>query len=230
MAQKINPISFRLGIVQLWNTNIQIYGKSYKFYFYIFHKYLQIYKYLTKLFYLYGFIINSQEWKLEKNKIKLHIFYSKIFFQTEVKDIIVIKKIFSLIKKFLFYKIELFLYFNLSLLSINLFVAYTQNLIDENVSSKKIIWTLSKILESYLNSKKIIYHKNGILKLKLKGFKIQLSGRLDNSKTQMAKKYEYVSGYLPLTYIKSHIVYSSNELYTKSGICGIKLWLFYEFY
>ena len=79
------------------------------------------------------------------------------------------------------------------------------------------------ILESQINSNKICYFKSGILTVKLKGYKIRLSGRLEGSKTQMAKSIEQVEGSLPLTSIKNYVEYKKAEIYTKSGICGIQV-------
>ena len=58
MAQKINPISFRLGITQVWNSTLQIYGKSFSGYFLLLHKQLQIQNFIKRYFQKHGFQLN----------------------------------------------------------------------------------------------------------------------------------------------------------------------------
>lgn len=232
MAQKINPISFRLGVIQVWKSTLQTYGKSFKQYSKIFQKYSQIQKLLNKVFYKSDFLLNHQEWKIFNNKIHLSIFYTKLvkskykkmkykkFYKTMS---IILKQWFSL-------DIIAHLYLNLEVTkpTTTLFILYTQNLLLQNKAPKKILWNLCKILENYLNVVKISFFKSGPLKIILKGFKIRLTGRIEGSKNQMAKSIEQSVGSLTLAKINSYVEYESKDLYTKSGICGIQIWLFYE--
>lgn len=227
MAQKINPISFRLGVTQLWNLNFQVYGQTFKFYTSILHKYLKIYKFLNRLFYLSNFSLNYQEWKISRSKIKISIFYSVLLFNNKTQNFRYLLKI---IRFWFIENVCIYPYLKVSWsLSDSLLIAYIRYLLKKNVTLKKVVWNLNKFLKLYLNSKKLCYFRHGILRLHLKGFKIKISGRFDNSKNQLAKSFEQSAGHLPLTCLKSYVIFFNEKIYTKSGTCGLKVWLYYEF-
>lgn len=228
MAQKINPISFRLGITQVWNSTIQVYGKSFNIYFLILQKQIQIQEYLIRFFQLNNFLLNYQEWKIHKNKIFLNVYYSLSFYSKTTRNLLFLKQLSELISRW--FSNEIFIRFYLKpqwSSTSNLIVAYTQYLLEQKTTPKKIIWNLCKFLKAYMKSTKISYFKFGVLKTSLTGFKIRLSGRFDDS-NQMAKKFEQTVGSLSLTNLESFIEYSNKEIPTKSGICGIQVWLFYS--
>nr|WCH57655.1 ribosomal protein S3 [Hypnea sp.] len=229
MAQKINPTSLRLGILQLWMLNIPFYGKSFKPFFLLYHNYLNSYKFLKKLFNLNGFTIIHQQWKIQGSNIKLNIYYTKLFF-SNCNYFKFYKLIYKILDKLFFKKIKIYFYLlPTTFLSNNLLHAYSNYLIYNNASIKKVLWNLSKILEYKVGSLKVISTNLGVKCLELKGYKICISGRIDNSKTQMAKSINFQKGYLCSTSLYNHIIYSKSPLYTKSGVCGVKIWLFYEF-
>nr|YP_010947455.1 30S ribosomal protein S3 [Mimica arnoldii]WGO62541.1 30S ribosomal protein S3 [Mimica arnoldii] len=229
MAQKINPVSFRLGIIQIWDSSIQFYGKSYFIYSFLLFKYLEANKLIKRVLNSKGFSLNSQDWKIGKSKTRLSIHYSSLI--SNKINIPIFKVIPNVLNNWLSKKFILALYFNKveDSLSNNLIVKYAQHLINLNTPSKKVIWNISRFIKTHLSCEKIIFYKKGILKIKLRGFKISLTGRLESSKTQMAKNIQYSEGNLPLNTLKNYIGYSNNILYTKNGSCGLKIWLFYEF-
>lgn len=229
MAQKINPISFRLGISQVWDSTLQLYGKSYLNYFLIFHKYLQIRNILNRIFLKNNLIIDFQEWKIYKNKISLNIYYSHLFNSKQINHLNCFNKVSKTILEWFSIISSIHFYLKAQKTSTTkILIAYTHYLLEQNISAKKIIWNLCKFLETNKKIEKISYFKFGIFKLHLKGFKIRLSGRFDNSKNQMSKNIEQTVGSLPLTCLKSSVEYINKEIYTKSGICGLQIWLFYE--
>nr|YP_009445879.1 30S ribosomal protein S3 [Betaphycus gelatinus]ATX68844.1 30S ribosomal protein S3 [Betaphycus gelatinus] len=232
MAQKINPVSFRLGTTQIWNSNLQVYGKSYKVYSLLSFQYLEIDELIKRILNFNGFSVGYQNWKIGKYKIQLSIHYSELIFTEKKSKLSAFKSIFKILNNWFPGKISLVLYFNNLKDSLfnNFLVEYTQYLTSINTSSKKVIWSISKLLKIYLKNEKIIFYKKGILKARLKGFKISFKGRLEDSKAQMAKSLQYSEGNLPLNTLKSYISYSNNVIYTKNGTCGLKIWLFYEFY
>nr|WCH57943.1 ribosomal protein S3 [Hypnea marchantiae] len=231
MAQKINPTSLRLGITQLWTFNVQFYGKSFKSYFLSLHKYLKLFLFLKKISDLTGFIINYQQLKIKSQKIVLlKIYYTesfsilnKNFFQFHLKIRDLLKKVFLKKVRISYYLIDF------PFISKNLLYSYSKFCASENQIVKKVLWNLYRFLEVHLNSSKVVYTPKGIKILKLKGFKIRISGRIDDSKNQMAKSLNLKIGNSCLTSLSDYIVYSASELYSKSGTCGIKIWLFYEF-
>nr|YP_009295190.1 ribosomal protein S3 [Dasya binghamiae]AOH77202.1 ribosomal protein S3 [Dasya binghamiae] len=79
-----------------------------------------------------------------------------------------------------------------------------------------------------MNTNKISLCKKGPQKLILKGYKITLSGRFENTKNPMSKTYTTKNGFITLTSLNNNIDFISKNLYTKLGICNIKIWLFYK--
>ena len=177
MAQKIHPIGFRLGIIQVWKSLLQIYGKSFNQYSLLLHKYLQIQKILFRLFLKNNLMLNCQEWQISKNFIFLNIYYvyidkSKIFINKNF-----INQFIKIINKLFLSKIFVNFYLKLeSEPTVNLISIYAQYLLEQSNSPKKILWNLCKLLEKQKNLEKINFFKSGVLKVKLRGFKIKLSG------------------------------------------------------
>nr|WCH57631.1 ribosomal protein S3 [Hypnea wynnei] len=231
MAQKINPTSLRLGISQLWTSNIQFYGKSFKLYFFLFHYCIKSFIFLKRISNSIGFLIHYQQLKIKKyNPIILNIYYTQPFFVLKADSTRFYNKIQNTLSKFFSKKLCIGFYLmGFPLLSSNLLYSYSQFLVFENLTAKRILWNLSKLLEMHLNSLKIIHTSRGVKILKLKGFKIQIAGRIDDSKTQMAKRLNLNVGSSCLTSLQDYIIYSKSILYSKSGTCGVKIWLFYEF-
>lgn len=231
MAQKINPISFRLGVTHLWTLTFQTYGKTLKFYTHFFHQYLLIYRLLNKIFLLNNYLVINQEWKITKSNVIINVLYSKTPFENINKSIHFLRGLTDLLSFWFKKRIYVCLYLKSSWsLSNRLLIAYTYHLLNKNYTFKRLLWNLCKFLEFYLCSKKLSYCKYGIFKLQLRGFKIQVSGRLDDSKVQMTQSFKQSKGHLPLTCMKSYVVFFHEKIYTKSGVCGLKIWLYYEFY
>ena len=229
MAQKVNPIIFRLGTIQIWESLLQVYGKSFKQYSLILHKCLQLQNLLIRLFKKNNLLLDKQEWKLYQNKIFLSIEYLPLLDTKKAFTKSFFERLFCIINQWFTTKVIVQYYLKSELkYTTNLIVYYTEYLLEKNITSKKILLNLSNLLEKQLNFKKVSYFKPGILVVKLKGFKICLSGRLEGSKNQMAKSIEQTSGSLPLTSINNYVEYKTEGIHTKSGMFGIQIWLFYE--
>nr|YP_010027336.1 ribosomal protein S3 [Sarcopeltis skottsbergii]QOS04457.1 ribosomal protein S3 [Sarcopeltis skottsbergii] len=227
MAQKINPISFRLGTAQVWSSTLQIYGKSFKSYFPIVNNQLKLHNFLSRYFQLNDFQLNYYEWKMYKNKTLLNIYFSPSFTNKNI-NLIFLKKLFVLFSKW--FPSDFFVYFHLNLkwaLSPKFLLLYAKYLLLQKTPPKKIMRSLCKFLLDQLNSTKITYFKFGLHKTKLVGFKIRLAGRFEGS-NQMAKIFEQTVDHLSLTNLSSFVEYSTAEIHTKLGTCGIQIWLFYS--
>ena len=61
--------------------------------------------------------------------------------------------------------------------------------------------------------------KNGV-----KGFKLQISGRLNGA--EMARAEWVREGRVPLQTLRADISYSTHRAYTIYGVLGIKVWIF----
>nr|YP_009295519.1 ribosomal protein S3 [Mastocarpus papillatus]AOL58003.1 ribosomal protein S3 [Mastocarpus papillatus] len=228
MAQKINPTSFRLGTTQVWDSTLQNYGKPLNVYSTILHKQLQIQKLLPRYFLLNDFLLNYQEWKIRQNKVLLSIYYSPLTYSQKVQSPKFLKFLPKLLKKSILIEPTIRFYLKLQWsLTPNLIIWYSWHLLDKKTAPKKVILNLCKLLKSYLNFTRVSYFKLGLIETKLIGFKIKLSGKIDSS-NQMAKSLEQTLGRLSLTSLSGIVEYSNKEIYTKSGTCGVQVWLFYS--
>lgn len=226
MAQKINPISFRLGTIQVWNSLLQVYGKSFKNYLPIINNQLNLQDFITRYLKLNGLQLNYYEWKTYKNKTFLNIYFSPSFNNNKL-NLTNLQQLSNLLSKWYSNKFVIYFYLNSKRsLTSNFLTSYTKYLIEEKLGPKKIISNLCRFLQIQLNSSKIMYFKLGLTKTELIGFKIRLVGRFDGS-NQMAKSFDQTVGTLSLTNLSSFVEYSNVEIHTKLGVCGVQIWLFF---
>lgn len=229
MSKKINPISFRLGLFQVWDFNLQKYGKNFDIYATLLYKTFQLYDYLDVLTELKDSNINLNEITLKKNKNIINISY---LYKKELvfKNIINLKKEISNNSLFLFNSpIFIHLYKESSYVnSANLISNYIVFSLDSKNTLKKVLLNTYKMLSSSFFTKKVSFTKEGLTRFQLQGFKIKISGCFSSSKTQLAKTVQYNFGSLNLTKLCSYIEYSTKNIYTKYGTCGLQIWLIYK--
>jgi ribosomal protein S3 len=60
----------------------------------------------------------------------------------------------------------------------------------------------------------------------LLGYKLQIKGRINNSKRK--RKLVFQEGKIPLNSLEKSIQQTFDEFKTKSGICSIKMWFYYN--
>lgn len=235
MAQKINPVSFRLGTIQVWSNFFQNYGNYFNPYSLILHRQLQVTDYLNRFFSTRNFIFDQSDWVFSNDKFFLNIQYvqktkdvDKTNFST-LDSSELLKVTTKTTSQWFGIPVSIRLYEkNQWLGTSNLLINYVYFSAKQGNSFKKIIQNICKMLTTHLNTIKISYSTKGVVRLSLKGFKIQLAGRFDNSRNQMAKLMKQSIGSLPLTRLESYVEYSHKEFYTKHGVCGLQIWLFYE--
>jgi ribosomal protein S3 len=61
----------------------------------------------------------------------------------------------------------------------------------------------------------------------VKGIRVNCSGRLSKT-TTMAQTEWFRIGQIPLTTLTAHVDYASGSVKTKTGLCGVKVWIFYK--
>nr|AHX02495.1 ribosomal protein S3 [Schimmelmannia schousboei] len=231
MAQKINPTSLRLGTTQIWNVFFQNYGKSYHVYFKILYKHLRILEVLNQIYLKKNIIIDHKNIWYSKNQVFLNIYYTNFLFSSKINYLLFLKVISQIIfKSYLTGGTTRFYLQSKWFTTANLIGAYAQYLLNNLGSPKKLLWNICTLLQTHLNSYKISYSKNGPICIALKGFKIRIVGRFDNSKNQMSKSIEQYIGVLPLVCLNSHVEFLNKEIYTKLGVCSLQIWLFYKIY
>ena len=84
------------------------------------------------------------------------------------------------------------------------------------------------ILKQQVGQTKLIISKAGLKKIILKGFKVVIVGRFENSKTQMARRVSYKFGLLSLLSLNSFVEFSNIDVNSPLGTYNFKIWLFYH--
>ena len=93
--------------------------------------------------------------------------------------------------------------------------SFIQQLLKKKKSHKKQIRLINRVLKKFYS-----------IASNLVGYRLQFKGRLNGSKRK--KKLIYQEGKIPLNTLKYNIQYNFNEFKTPSGICSIKLWVFFQ--
>nr|YP_010199886.1 ribosomal protein S3 [Gracilariopsis tenuifrons]UAD89946.1 ribosomal protein S3 [Gracilariopsis tenuifrons] len=229
MAKKINPISLRLGLTQVWDFTLQNYGKLISWYILLLLKQLQLKKVVSQIFNLNKFLVGEQEYWYYHNKLFLNIYFTDNIVKNQDKYSLILKKISLLIFEWFSLKVQLRILKKTNWITTpDLLINYAIYLLKQHKNPNKVLWQLCQFLETHLNCTKIVYSSRGIRLVNLKGFKIRLVGRFDNTKNQMSKSIQQGYGSLSLMSLKSRVEFASKELYTKLGSCGLQIWLFYE--
>lgn len=229
MSQKINPITNKLGALQTWNYQLQTYGRNFESY----NNTIQLRNYT--LMYIQRFLLQSNLLVKDINfiysiqQITINIFVFNFKFQSaDIKDKVILNTISCWLNtpaKILVYQSQ-----DLSNSSflVNSYIAYLFSL--KTTSTKQLLQLIFNILKKQANKTKLIYTINGLQLVKFKGFKLEFTGCFESSRSQMSKTLKCSFGPIPLTKLNGCIEYSSDSFFTKFGVCGLKLWFFYELF
>lgn len=249
MGQKVIPISLRLKKKKNWNSKWIVTDVEYSK---LLHFDLELKQYFQNIFnyknlklinihiiktskninvYIYIQKNAKKYYKLSYNKIisHLNLYYPNNNIKIFIKNIQFfeflnlrknLKKIFQTIKKNTrIHKTMKKMIYNFS------YAFYTKNI--------QIITTyIKKTLERKKTHKKFINNSNNLLEEFFKmfsnfvGYRLQFKGRLNKSKRK--KKMVFQKGKIPLNTLKYDIQYHFNEFKTPSGVCSIKLWVFFK--
>lgn len=231
MSKKINPISFRNGVFKTWSIDLQKYGKYFKFYSILFYSKLYVLRYIERYFLINDFSIDYLYWVFANKEVFINV----VFFENSMsRNTNIVKKMidYQFLKTLSYwfpFPVTFFLYNKLYWYnSASLISEYICKCLQNDFNTKKILHNVYKIALNQLNFNKIIYTKNGLKIVFIKGFRIQFSGCFDSSRTQLSKSIKYSYGSLPLSQLQNYIEYSFSQVFTKYGICGLKIWVFYK--
>nr|YP_010620120.1 Ribosomal protein S3 [Melanothamnus gigas]WAX04156.1 Ribosomal protein S3 [Melanothamnus gigas] len=230
MSKKINLSGKCLALTNLWVMQFQHFGNftslfsKYTFLFLIFKFFLFKQLNLKNNFFVldYKFFILKNEFFIVltnffKNFNEFNYFFnllSSIWF----KNFNFLSFRFLIFFKKTFYLSSDFLQSYISYLSKKLFY-----------SPKKIFTLLFILLKKKLNQSILTTTKNGLKRKKIIGFKMQLRGRYELTKTAMAKITQIKFGKINSTDLKINVTFMNYFFYTKLGNCSIKIWLFSSF-
>ena len=203
MGQKVHPVGLRLGITKSCDSQ-WIPDET--------HHYPQLIKedkwirsLIKKRFpkaKISKIYITRQEYKTE---IKIAAAYPKYVIKSELHT--------SLLKKDLYYPIK----------SIS-----TERIADPLINAEFIANSIAETLQArgsfrFAMKQAIKKTKTKTAKQKIKGIKIQISGRLNGA--EMARTEWVRSGQVPLHTLKENIDYCAYPAQTRYGILGIKIWI-----
>ena len=227
MAQKINPINNKLNVIKLNHYEFNKYGCNFNNYIKYIHSRNYVFNFLNRFCLKYNLFLETINIIQTSSRILIFINILNLKNTTNLKIRQFFFKAFRIWLKFpiffIFYKNIKF--GSSSLLIIN----YINHLIKKKYNSpKKILQLIYNMLKSQSKITKVIYTVQGIKLINLKGFKLEISGCFDATRSQMAKKLKCNFGRVPLTELRGYIEYTSYTFFTKSGSHGLKVWLFYE--
>nr|YP_010394998.1 ribosomal protein S3 [Phytophthora cambivora]DAZ89435.1 TPA_asm: ribosomal protein S3 [Phytophthora cambivora] len=249
MGQKIIPISLRLNKKKNWNSKWIVNDNEYSN---LLHFDLEIKKYFENIFnyknlklidlnivktsnninvYVYIQKNSKKYYKLSYNKIINHLnfYYPNNNIKLFIKNVHFfefiqlrknLKKIFDKIKKNnrinksvkkMIYNFSYAFYTK----NINIITFYIRQTLERKKTHKKFINNIDNMLKEFFK-----IFSNFI------GYRLQFKGRLNKSKRK--KKMIFQKGKIPLNTLEYNIKYHFNEFKTPSGICSIKLWVFFK--
>lgn len=220
MAQKINPTSVRLGKKLFWKFLFQNYGQKLCKYS-EYHLAIWFSLFLVKTLQKQNIILTSN-FAFLPSAISAIFIAPTINSQQNLLGVLACRQAWWPSNK-------IFLLFcNSNSTKSALFItSYFKHLIQVNFFFRKALVIITKILEQQLEQQKLIVTNSGLQRIVLKGFRLTLVGRFENTKTQMSKKLCHKSGLLSLNSLNSFVEYSSATVDSPLGVYNLKVWLFY---
>lgn len=112
----------------------------------------------------------------------------------------------------------------INLFSYEFFKSYISILsLDKKLAPRKIFFSLIHFLKSNMNCSSLSFTKTGLMKKKLRGFKIQLKGRFEATKNSMSKKIFFKSGKVNSTNLEEDVIFYNHVFFSKLGLSNLKI-------
>nr|YP_010338782.1 ribosomal protein S3 [Glaucosphaera vacuolata]UNJ18732.1 ribosomal protein S3 [Glaucosphaera vacuolata] len=205
MGQKIHPLGFRLGITQnhksLWFSNEKLYPL-------LLQEDYQIRKYLVEKLENTGLSKIQIYRKFDQIEIELHVSRPGMIIGKSGMGIDLLK---ADLNKLLENKKQI----RFNIVEIK----------NPDAEASLIATFITKKLEKRVVFRRVV--RQSLLRLqkaKVKGMKIQVSGRLNGA--EIARSEWVREGRVPLQTLRADIDYSYKRAYTTYGVLGVKVWLF----
>jgi small subunit ribosomal protein S3 len=205
MGQKVNPVSYRIGIVKTWDS--------------LWYSEKDYVNYLIEDFKIRNYIMKNYS-KAFIAKIEISRFPQlvNVTINSSKPGIIIGKKgseienISKILEKLTNGK------------KVSVSVREIKNPeLDASVTGQDI----ARQIERRISYKKAIKQAiRNAMKSGGKGIKIRISGRLNGA--EIARTEEFKEGRLPLSTVSADIDYKISESYTEMGVIGIKVWIYKE--
>ena len=226
MSKKISSTSNYLGISNNWLVNLQYYGKiNYLFYFSFFNLLNIIFKKFNKnKLFISNIILN-----FTKNLIKINSKLVNLYnFDTNI-ILNFYRNLLSFIKNnFSSSNLKLKFYLDKENWLSNKFMFMYLDYLFLNFSPKQIFNLLIIFLKNQLGNTKYVYFNFGFKKVVFKGFKIQLKGRYELTRSTLSKNIFFKYGCVTTNSFNKNFEFLSKIIFSKLGKSSIKIWFFYS--
>ncbi len=202
MGQKVNPISFRLGVIKTWDS--KWYAKS--GYATLLHEDLKLRDFLKKRLHHSG--VSKIEIERAANKAKINIFTARpgLIIGKKGSEVETLKKdLAKLTDKEIFLNIQ----------------EVRKPELDAQLVAESVALQLERRIAFRRAMKKSV---TSALKFGAKGIRITCSGRLGGA--EMSRTEWYREGRVPLHTLRADIDYGFAEAKTTYGIIGVKVLIF----
>ena len=202
MGQKVNPISFRLGVIKTWDS--KWYAKS--GYAKLLHEDLKLREFLKKRLHHSG--VSKIEIERAANKAKINIFTARpgLIIGKKGSEVETLKKdLAKLTDKEIFLNIQ----------------EVRKPELDAQLVAESVALQLERRIAFRRAMKKSV---TSALKFGAKGIRITCSGRLGGA--EMSRTEWYREGRVPLHTLRADIDYGFAEAKTTYGIIGVKVLIF----
>lgn len=202
MGQKVNPISFRLGVIKTWDS--KWYAKA--DYSKLLHEDLKLREFLKKRLFHSG--VSKIEIERAANKAKINIFTARpgLIIGKKGSEIETLKKdLAKLTEKEVFLNIQ----------------EVRKPELDAQLVAESVALQLERRIAFRRAMKKSV---TSALKFGAKGIRITCSGRLGGA--EMSRTEWYREGRVPLHTLRADIEYGFAEAKTTYGIIGVKVLIF----
>lgn len=222
MSRKINSLSLRLGLTQVWSTTLSFYGKNLRLYQLFW--FMNLENYINKTFFKKKLIFGSVHWIFKLNKLLLIINYVN-FLNPNLNTHKFYSFLFKVLQPWINFPFCVYTFKVNQLKLANFICSYFYYSLVNNKSYTIPNFFFKTIR---LNTICVVSSSIGPVFLKLKGCKIKYSGRIDNSRSSMSKTIQLVSGSTALLNVSNHIDYAHKVIYTKLGTCSVHVWTSYS--
>ena len=228
MSQKINSISNKLGISRLWNFEFFKYGSKFQSYTKFVSSNNCIFNYLNCFCLKHDLLIENISTISKNFETRINVFVNPLKVSQGPQNFFLLSNV---ILKWINTSLKLYFYNSFNLINSSFLISNYINylIIQKGNTPKKVLLFVYKILKDQKEKNQIKYTTQGIKLLELKGFKIEISGCFESSRSQMSKTIKCNLGSNPLTKLNGYVDYSKITFFTKFGSCGLKIWLFYKF-
>lgn len=222
MSRKINSVSLRLGLFQVWSVVSTCYGKNLNPYQFFWLK-LNLENYIRRVFTNERTLFGGLYWMYKSNQILVIINYINILNLVSITYKFYVY-LHYVVKQWSSLPISIYIFEINQLNTASFISSYICSSLNKNVPFKSIFNTIQ------LNTKRVIYTVNGPSITKLIGLKVKYSGKINGSRNPMSKSLKISMGPVALSTISNYVDYDYKIIYTKLGVCSVHVWITYTIY